>query len=332
MPETKITDDVAQAAEALRQGLIVAFPTETVYGLGVDATNSAAIERLFEAKGRPSDNPLIVHIGKLEQWTTVATRLTQSAELLLKAFAPGPITVVVEKAGGISELATAGLHTVGLRIPGHERARRLLELCDLPIAAPSANRSGKPSCTTWKAVLEDMDGRIDYVLRGDVCDVGLESTVVDCTGRHPIVLRAGRISLKQLQSIIPTTKMFSVDDGQAIHDLPSPGVRHAHYQPRASVVLFESIDELSGLTASQRSHAALAALSDLLRNAGNKQLLQGFAMVQGFDSIEHYGREFYELLRSVDRCSLATIYLQLVDTSDATAALRDRQLRAAGKS
>jgi L-threonylcarbamoyladenylate synthase len=322
---------VVLAADALRVGLIVAFPTETVYGLGVDATNPAAVKRLFEAKGRPADNPLIVHLGSVAQWPIAAARLTGTAELLLRTFAPGPLTVIVEKSAAISALVTAGLNTVGLRVPGHEQSRQLLTHSNLPIAAPSANRSGRPSCTTWQSVLEDMDGRIDYILRGDACEVGLESTVVECTGEHPIVLRAGRVSLQQIQNVVPSATMLSARVDHAALKLASPGVRHAHYQPQAVVKLFETIDELESLSNQQRRRAAVIGLAHSNGHAGSVDSLTGFCLTRTFESLEEYAREFYELLRQVDRGGIETVYLQLVDASDQAAALRDRQLRAAGK-
>ena len=243
-----------------------------------------------------------------------------------------PIKVVVEKEAHISPLVTAGLASVGIRIPGHDQARALLELCDLPIAAPSANRSGRPSCTTWQSVLEDMDGRIDYILRGEVCQVGLESTVVDCTGQSPIILRAGKITLQQLQSVIPTTQMADsilIESDQPLRQA-SPGVRHPHYQPRAVVKLFESVDELTKLTIDQRGRAAVVGLAPSNNRITSVDSLQGFILNKTLTSLEQYEREFYELLRHVDRCEIESIYLQLVGESDAAAALRDRQLRAAG--
>ena len=162
---TMVLDDVTEAAAILRRGGLVAFPTETVFGLGADATNPSALERLFAAKGRPSDNPLIVHVADVKQWPIVARIMPVVAERLLAKFAPGPLTVVLPKHSSICDSVTAGLDTVGLRIPNHPQARELLAAARVPIAAPSANRSGMPSGTTWQTVLEDLDGRIDAVLR-----------------------------------------------------------------------------------------------------------------------------------------------------------------------
>ena len=332
MPQTKIIDDVIQAAQALREGLIVAFPTETVYGLGIDATSDHAARRLFEAKGRPSDNPLIVHLADAEHWPLAAASMPDSAIELLQRFAPGPLTVVVPRSAKISSLVTANLETVGIRIPNHPQARQMLELCGRPIAAPSANRSGRPSCTTWQAVLEDMDGRIDYILRGDVCDVGLESTVVDCTNDPPVVLRAGRVTLQQIREVFPGTVFARelAEQDQLIK--ASPGTRHAHYQPKATIELFESVDELAEIPLDKQAASAMACLSvEAASPEAGPSSFERFAMHASFDSLEAYGKQFYEFLREADRRGLKYIYLQLVADCEQSHALRDRLLRASGR-
>lgn len=332
MPQTKIIDDVNQAAQVLREGLIVAFPTETVYGLGIDATSDQAARRLFEAKGRPSDNPLIVHLADVQQWPLAAASMPGSALELLQRFAPGPLTVVVPRSPKISSLVTANLETVGVRIPNHPQARQMLELCGRPIAAPSANRSGRPSCTTWQAVLEDMDGRIDYILRGDVCEVGLESTVVECTNDLPVVLRAGRVTLGQIRELFPATVFARELAEQEQLIKASPGTRHAHYQPKATIELFESLSELIGIPSTKRAESAMACLSvEATSTEAGCSSFEGFAMQANFDSPETYGKQFYEFLREADRRGLKCIYLQLVADCEQSHALRDRLLRAAGR-
>ena len=333
MPQTKIIDDVNQAAQALREGLIVAFPTETVYGLGIDATSDQAARRLFEAKGRPSDNPLIVHLADVQQWPLAAASMPGSALELLQRFAPGPLTVVVPRSPKISSLVTANLETVGVRVPNHPQARQMLELCGRPIAAPSANRSGRPSCTTWQAVLEDMDGRIDYILRGDVCEVGLESTVVDCTNDLPVVLRAGRVTLGQIRELFPATVFARELAEQEQLIKASPGTRHAHYQPKATIELFESLSELIGIPSTKRAESAMACLSvEAASPEAGRSSFSGFTMHTSFDSLQTYGQQFYEFLREADRRGLKCIYLQLVADCEQSHALRDRLLRAAGRS
>lgn len=338
MLTTTLLDSAATAGELLRTGKLVAFPTETVYGLGVDATSSQAVARLFEAKGRPSDNPLIVHLHSAAAWHQAAREMTPSADQFLQAFAPGPLTVVLPRGNSIASDVCAGLDTVGIRIPKCQLAREVLRVADRPIAAPSANRSGTPSCTTWQAVVEDLDGRIDAVLMGQVSAVGLESTVVDCCGEVPVLLRTGAITLEQLQSVVPSTRGLQHDSDED-RRRKSPGLNHPHYQPRAQVQLFANEDQLQQLLDHADGAVAVGrvvvgkdaelhaigpnATSDLSRRSS-------VILSQEFSSVEAYAQGFYEFLRQADRRSAAVVFLQLAPATGIGVALRDRQLRAAG--
>lgn len=182
-------ENIERAGEIIRNGGLVAFPTETVYGLGADALNARAVKSVYEAKGRPSDNPMIVHISDIGQLDGLVCDVPDVARVLMAKFWPGPITFVLKRRDIIPLTTTGGLDTVGIRMPSNETARRLITAAERPIAAPSANLSGKPSPTTADDVLEDMDGRIDAVLLGEECTVGIESTVVDMTGGMPVILR-----------------------------------------------------------------------------------------------------------------------------------------------
>ena len=309
-----LSRDPQQAAGILRAGGLVAFPTETVYGLGVDATHSAAVARLFAAKGRPSDNPLIVHLAEPAQLPLAAREVPTSARLLLERFAPGPLTVVVPKQPSIVAAVTAGLDTVGVRIPDNEIARDMLRCAQLPIAAPSANQSGRPSTTTSASVLEEFEGRIDLVLEGQPSRIGLESTVVDCVASPPRVLRPGAITQEQLREVIPQI-VVAGPSGNALEN--SPGRRHRHYQPQARVLLFNRPEEISidprGAYVGLQPHPA-----------GSQ-----FAMHQTFGSPEAYAAAFYETLRRTDRLGLERIYCQMVSPTGIGAALMDRLSRAA---
>jgi L-threonylcarbamoyladenylate synthase len=317
---------VEDAAALLRDGKLVAFPTETVFGLGGDARSPQTIERLFAAKGRPADNPLIVHLSDIDQWPLAARELTPVAEVLLRHFAPGPLTVIIPKHESICEHVSAGLDTVGIRIPSAELTRRLLRAAAIPVAAPSANLSGRPSCTNWKSVLEDLDGRIDAVLAMDTPNVGLESSVVDCTGSDPVLLRPGAVSLADLQRFYPqASQLWSSrgGDSKGGNSRVSPGLRHAHYQPRATVRLVENAAEYVKRYAGQATTAAFCGL-EIPDNAAE------FSLCQRFASVESYAHGFYEFLRSADRAGAQVIYVQTVRGTGLAAALRDRQLRAAG--
>lgn len=234
--ETLLTDDPERAAAFVRNGRCVAFPTETVYGLGADATRDEAVRGIYAAKGRPQDNPLIVHVPDASLVESVAAEVTATARRLLERFSPGPLTVILPRGPAVAASVSAGLTTVGIRVPAHPVARQFLERCGVPVAAPSANRSGRPSPTTWQAVEADLGGRIPCILRGGRSRVGLESTVVDCTGGTAILLRAGSVSLEALRAVVPGVRPAVPGDSLAER---SPGTRHPHYAPNARVVVVD---------------------------------------------------------------------------------------------
>lgn len=325
------TTSIVEAAQLLAEGRLVAFATETVYGLGVDATNASAVQRLFEAKGRPGDNPLIVHLSDWTEWSVAASLLTPSAEALLRAFSPGPITVVLPKHARIVDAVAAGLSTVAIRVPDSAMARELIQRAKCPIAAPSANKSGRPSCTTWRSVKEDLAGRIDAILCLDMEGIGLESTVVDCCGEVPKLLRPGGISLEDIRRIIPEAidgrgdlGLVEEESGNAI-TARSPGLRHAHYQPRAKVILIEGVSEIP-------TDALGSAAVCVLGKPDHWAALSNSCMSRSYATVQEFARDFYEFLRESDRRGAVTIYCQLVPEGGLGTALRDRQQRAAGVS
>ncbi len=308
--KTLLTEDVEIAAAFIRDGGIVAFPTETVYGLGANVFNAAAIAKIFDAKRRPADNPLIAHVASIAQISELATEITENNERFIKAFFPGPLTVVLRKADNVPSIATAGLETIGVRMPRGELARAFLKACGVPVVAPSANLSGRPSPTTWQAVLEDLDGRIDCILKGEATEIGLESTVVDCTGDVPRLLRQGAISLDQLREVVPETKV--VGDGDAA-EARSPGLRHKHYTPRARVVIAIEVGSSAG------DNAAFIGLS---QPEGN------FEIVKRCDNVNEYAQALFEFLRECDRRNIETVYCEAVGETGIGAALMDRLRRA----
>lgn len=231
---------IKQAADLLEQGEVVAFPTETVYGLGANALSDQAVLKIFEAKGRPSDNPLIVHITKQEQLTELVDNLTQTAHKLMDAFWPGPLTLVLSKKEGVSQYVTAGLDTLAVRMPDHPVARALMEVSGLSLAAPSANLSGKPSPTTAKHVEEDLIHKISGIVDGGATGVGLESTVVDCTTDIPVILRPGGVTKEQLEEVVGMVQVDPALLSQEEQYKPkSPGMKYTHYAPVAPVYLVE---------------------------------------------------------------------------------------------
>ncbi len=228
---------ISEAIELLKNGEVVAFPTETVYGLGADATNSEAIKKIYLAKGRPSDNPLIVHVSSIEQMKQYVIEIPAYVEALLDEFSPGPITYVLKSNGKISPYVSAGLDTIGIRIPNHPIALTLSEEGQLPIAAPSANISGKPSPTTAQHVKDDLHGKIAGIIDGGPTKSGIESTVIDCTGAQPVVLRLGSVPAHEINKIVKVTP-FIRKGGDKRHKAPqSPGLKYKHYAPEMPLMV-----------------------------------------------------------------------------------------------
>lgn len=224
------------AANILKRGGLVAFPTETVYGLGANGLDSAAAASIYRAKGRPSDNPLILHIADVEMLDSIADDVSSAARNMMRAFWPGPITFILKRKPAVPDAATGGLDTVGVRMPDHEIARALIRLAETPLAAPSANTSGRPSPTSAAAVLADLDGKIDAVIDGGPCRCGIESTIVDCTEGLPTILRPGAITDRMLADVAGEIKV----DAALKHENAAPkapGMKYAHYAPSAEMIL-----------------------------------------------------------------------------------------------
>lgn len=310
--ETRLTRSAIEAAEFIKLGGIVAFPTETVYGLGADVFNERAIAKIFDAKRRPADNPLISHVGVRDQIPLLISELPKAAERFIAAFFPGPLTIVLPKSDKVPTIATAGLDTIGFRMPANAVANEFLQACETPVAAPSANLSGKPSPTTWQAVFEDLDGSIDCILQGEPTRIGLESTVVDCTSDIPLVLRLGSVSLEQLRSVGPETRIYLPGENEPPR---SPGVKHKHYSPRARVILVGT-----GAVTDASESSAFIGLSKPDSN---------FAYQKTCGSVEEYAREIFEFFRECDRRDIKQIFCERVDEKGIGAALMDRLRRAA---
>lgn len=241
--KTEIFTDstLSEAVSLLKKGELVAFPTETVYGLGASVFRPEAIQKIFEVKGRPQDNPLIVHLGALEDVEKVAKNPPQLFFALAEAFFPGPLTVILSKHPSISPIVTGGLETVALRIPSHPTAQKLITLTGDPLVAPSANTSGKPSSTTLEHVLDDFSGKIAGVIEGEPCQFGMESTVLDLVNfAVPTLLRPGAISKKAIEEMLG----YSIEIYQK-GPQSSPGMRYRHYSPNIPVFLFRTKEELA---------------------------------------------------------------------------------------
>ncbi len=238
-------DKLEPAAQILRQGGLVAFPTETVYGLGANALLGEAVKKIYEAKGRPSDNPLIVHISDLSQLENIVSHIPEKAKLLMERFWPGPLTLILPKNEKVPDEVTVGLSTVGVRFPKHPVAQALISMAGVPVAAPSANTSGKPSPTTARHVIDDLFGKIDAVIDGGGSAVGLESTIVDVSGDIPVLLRPGKITYEQLCETLGEVQLGQSVTEQLSGDITAiaPGMKYPHYSPNAQVIVVKGTDE-----------------------------------------------------------------------------------------
>jgi len=309
--KTVLTISPDEAAEYIKRGGIVAFPTETVYGLGANVFDEDAVAKIFEAKQRPSDNPLIAHIAQVEKITELAIEVPEPARKLIDAFFPGPLTVVLKKRDEVPLVATAALDTIGIRMPGSELAHSFLMASGTPVVAPSANLSGRPSPTTWQAVLEDLDGRIDCILQGDATQIGIESTVVDCTGDEPVILRSGALTIERIRSITPRAHLT-----ETLRDQPrSPGLKHRHYSPSASVRLLTNSDQI--VCDNKSAYIGLRSASG------------PFDLVRICTDPNEYASALYEFFRECDRRGIETIYCEPVTEEGIGVALMDRIRRAA---
>ncbi|MBC8043284.1 MAG: threonylcarbamoyl-AMP synthase [Rhizobacter sp.] len=319
--KTKLTPSPQIAAQFLLRGEPVAFPTETVYGLGADVFDESALQKIFVAKQRPPDNPLIVHISHLSYLDLLVSSVPEFATKFIEAFWPAPLTLVMPKSKYVPLLATGGLQTVGVRMPKHELAQQFLAACGVPVAAPSANLSGRPSPTSWQAVKEDLDGRIACILKGAATEIGLESTVVDCTGKTPVLLRPGAVTLEQLQAVVPSIKLFSAGTkgSDAAKPPPSPGMKYRHYAPEARVIIIEP--PFPGDAAADAAYIGLEKIFDTSLKL--KKICR---------SLEDYAASLFEFFREADRLGAKVIYCQAVGEEGLGLALMNRLRKAVGQS
>jgi L-threonylcarbamoyladenylate synthase len=313
---------LTRAAEVIRAGGLVAFPTETVYGLGADALSAVAVARIFEAKERPRGNPLIVHVADATALDEVAVRVTDRAREVVASFWPGPLTLVLDRAAAVPLITTGGLDTVAVRAPAHPVAQALIRSAGRPLAAPSANRSGRPSPTRAPHVLEDLGGRIELILDGGSTSVGLESTVLDMTTEPPTLLRPGGVTLEQLEAHLGRVRVASGDDEAAGR---SPGLRFRHYAPRARVILIDAgageeavLSWLDG----GKSVALMVQRSVRLDRPG----LRVRSMPV---DLEAYARELFEALRDLDATGVDAIFVEGIAEVGLGRAIMDRLRRAA---
>lgn len=327
--ETRIlkdtTEDIKVAAAILAEGGLVAFPTETVYGLGADALNADAVGRVYAAKGRPSDNPMIVHISRKEDMLKLTTELSTDMEKLMDNFWPGPMTMIVPRLDTIPDTTTGGLETVGIRMPSSETARKLIEFSGCPVAAPSANLSGKPSPTTAQHVIDDLDGRVDAIICGENCEVGIESTVIDVTEETPMILRPGIITKAEIERALgkdvlldPTLNKRPDKFNNEEFKPRAPGMKYKHYAPKAEMIIFEGNEEdVKKAIAEERAKREGEGLK--------------VSVIEFDDSAqEEAAKEYFAMLREADKNGCDVILGRALTEEGVGFSVMNRMLKSAG--
>jgi L-threonylcarbamoyladenylate synthase len=310
-----LTGSIDRAAALIRQGEVVAIPTETVYGLGADGLNPIATGKIYEAKGRPSDNPLILHIADHSQLEMIAETNHPMLEALISAFWPGPLTLVLPKKEVVPPTSTGGLNTVAVRMPKHAIALEIIRKAGVPIAAPSANTSGKPSPTNARHVAEDLSGRIAAIVDAGPCAVGVESTVLDLTQEIPVVLRPGGVTRDQIEAVIGALGNTNADISKH-----SPGTRYRHYRPNAEVVIINQSSDFDTALFEIKKVAWIGAHPP-----------RGAKKVFELTTAEDYAREIFNALRICDAGGIEIIVVEEISDAGLGAAVMDRLRRAAGK-
>ncbi len=314
----QLTEQIDKAVTVLRAGGLVAMPTETVYGLGADARNETALRKIFQAKQRPVDHPLIVHLADVSQLSLWAKNISAQALLLAKTFWPGPLTLILQKAEGVSDLVTGGQDTIGIRIPHHPVAQQLLRTFGSGIAAPSANRFGRISPTTSVAVREELGDTVDLILEGGQCEVGVESTIVDVSGKEPAILRPGMITAEQIAAVLQqtvTAKEKNVPRVSGSHEL--------HYAPMTKTVLVPSAELKNFLANLNEKDFPVAVMSF------EKVSAQQTISVLMSRDVKQYAHDLYQVLRDLDKEHVQQIIIEAVPQHAAWDAIRDRLQRAA---
>ena len=317
-------ENVSLCADILKNSGLVAIPTETVYGLAANAFESSAVEKIFTAKGRPQDNPLIVHISEFEEIYPLVKTVPETAEKLAKAFWPGPLTIILEKSDKIPDAVSAGLDTVAVRCPSHKTAREIIKACGFPLAAPSANLSGSPSPTSFEHVKNDLTGRVDAIIDGGVCEVGLESTVITFKDDKVHILRPGAVTKEDIKSVLGVDVLIDkavLNGVEGDEKVSSPGMKYKHYSPKAKVFLVKGEGYCDFVN--KKGGVALCFDEDL-------PFLKTKAVSYGSQSNPStLAHNLFEKLRELDDESL-TVYAHSPEISGVGLAVYNRLIRAAG--
>ncbi len=331
----KDIEDLKEAARIIYDGGVVAFPTETVYGLGANALNEDAVSKIFEAKGRPQDNPLIVHVAS-KNIDDLVVEVPEIAQKLIDKFWPGPLTIILNKKEIIPNKTSANLASVGIRMPSNNIALKLIELSGCPIAAPSANISGRPSPTDVERCIEDLNGKIDFILGGNKSDVGVESTIVDCTVMPPVVLRPGGITLEMLREVYSDITIDKAIQGKPREDLKpkAPGMKYRHYAPKAKLRIIkgnkektiEKINEIVQNYIENEKKVAILSTEEL-----SNKFPQGKVITLGSEkNLNEVARNLFESLRKCDDLKVDFILCQAFEEDGVGLAIMNRLNKAAG--
>ena len=318
---------LTEAKRLINDGQVVGIPTETVYGLGANALDEAAVKKIFVAKGRPSDNPLIVHISKFEDLAPLVEEIPEKVKVMAKKFWPAPLTMIMKKSGKVSDVVSGNLDTVAVRIPKNDYARAIIESCGCPIAAPSANLSGSPSPTNAKYVYDDMNGRIPLIIDGGSCEIGVESTVISFAEDPPRLLRPGGVTLEEMteligEIVVDDAVLNKLEEGAVAS---SPGMKYKHYAPSADITIIKSdFDTFKNLCESEENITALVF-------DGEDKNLSCPAVTYG-DINDGYSQSarLFDALRELDEMGACKVYARCPDTKGMGLAVYNRLIRASG--
>lgn len=337
-PENILPGELDEAASVLKKGGLVAFPTETVYGLGGDALRPEASRKIYAAKGRPSDNPLIVHIATMKQLEKISRNIPEAAYRLAEQFWPGPLTMVLQKSELVPFETTGGLDTVAVRMPVHPAALALIRESDVMIAAPSANTSGRPSPTRAEHVAEDLNGKIDMILDGGPVSIGIESTIVDLTGEIPTILRPGYITKQMLEDVLGTveTDKAILEENKDKNLRPkAPGMRYRHYAPKGELTIYEGSQEkvVEAINAAAKKAVLEGKKTGIIATEESKGLYK-YGEIKTIGTLkdeETIARGLYEVLRELDAGGVEVIFGESYASDGLGQAIMNRLLKAAGQ-
>ena len=329
LKQNKDLNKIKEAAMCIKEGNIVLFPTETVYGIGANALDENAVNKIFEAKGRASDNPLIVHISSIDMLNDLVKEVGEIEQRLMDNFWPGPLTIIFDRKECVPNVVTAGLDTVGIRMPSNEIARKLIEFAEVPIAAPSANISGKPSGTKIEDIIDELDGKVDYILDSGIVDIGVESTVVRVINKQVHILRPGKITVEDMKALgieVVIEKQI-MEECLPQEKVMSPGMKYRHYAPNTKCLLIYSdnkenlVDRINKEIELEKNVLVLGRTSNLEKyNTGNK-LDMG-------DSLEEISKNIFTLLRKVDSYQADLVIIEGVKKEGLGLAIMNRLIRA----